>query len=380
MASPTQLPNIVRSPDIQTLPRRRYPTEPGWACTKSRFNLIVRKRMGSKLLKLLVAMTLFTLPVLARVAPAGADGSSDILSLVNTLRGSLSVAPLATDATLASVAQQWANHMASTTSLVHNPNLGTQAPAGWTKIGENIGDGYSISAIYNIMAVTSAVRANMVDPSYNRTGIATATDSKGQIWLAEEFADYPPPPVPTLVFPTNGSVIFPSPQSFSWAQTPGAGYYCLTVGTTQGSTDLVNSGLLQNSQLSYTVAALPGSMALWARIYSYVQGVWTWSDVKFSASGASTATFIRPAVGATKVDTTQPFTWSPVASAGYYAVTVGTAVGGYDLLNSGMLPATQTSLAVPALPAGKVLWARVYSYIAGSWTHYFDVSFTAAAR
>ncbi|MDQ1357724.1 MAG: hypothetical protein QOG44_2097 [Acidimicrobiaceae bacterium] len=336
--------------------------------------------MGPKVLKIVVAIAAFGLPLLAWTTPAQADAPSDIVALVNNLRATVSAAPLAADATLTSVAQQWANHMASTGVLSHNPNLASQAPSGWTKIGENIGDGYSLSAVYNSLVASPDHFANMVDKAFNRTGVGVATDSKGQVWLAEAFGAYPPPPAASLVFPTSGTVIFPSAQPFSWQQVAGGQYYCLTVGTSQGGVDLVNSGLLPANQLSYTVPALPGGQQLWARVYTYVQSTWTWTDVKFSVTGPSMATFTRPTAGATNVDTTQPFTWSPVTSAGYYGITVGTTAGGYDLVNTGPLPASQTSLAVPALPAGRTLWARVYSYIAGSWAHYSDVSFTAAAR
>jgi hypothetical protein len=334
--------------------------------------------MGPKLLKIVVAITAFCLPLLAFVTPAQADLPSDLVTLVNNLRVGVSAAPLATDPTLTSAAQQWANHMASTGVLAHNPNLATQAPSGWTKIGENIGDGFSLTGVFNALVASPDHYANMVDRTFNRTGVGVATDSRGQVWVAEELAAYPPPPVPSIVFPTSGTVIFPSPQPFSWRQVAGGLYYGLTVGTSQGGLDLVNSGLLPASQLSYTVPALPGGQQLWARVYTYVQATWTWSDVKFSVAGLSTATFTQPLNGATNVDTTQPFTWTPVASAGLYWVGVGTTQGGYDLVNSGALQPSQTSYVVPALPAGRTLWARVYSYIGGSWLHYNDVSFTAA--
>ena len=64
--------------------------------------------------------------------------------------------------------------------------------------------------------------------------------------------------------------------------------------------------------------------------------------------------------------------------AAHYLLSVGTAKGGYDLVNSGALPSTQTTYAVGALPAGRTLWARVYSYAGGSWDNVTDVSFTAA--
>ncbi|MDQ6949935.1 MAG: CAP domain-containing protein, partial [Actinomycetota bacterium] len=333
--------------------------------------------MGPKVLKLVVAMATVTMPILAWASPAQAAnsaGPSDVVTWVNNLRGSVGAAPLATDATLTSVAQQWANHMATTTVLAHNPNLATQMPTGWSKMGENIGTGYSLLAVYNALVASPDHYTNMVDPAFNRTGVGVATDAKGLFWVTEDLGNWPPPTPATMVFPGNGDVIFPSPETFTWGQATGAQYYCITVGTTQGNVDLLNSGLLQANQLSYPVPALPGGQPLWARIYTYAQGTWIWSDVKFSVTGPNAAQFTQPTAGATNVNTTQPFTWTPLASAGYYAVTVGTTFGGYDLANSGLLPGSQSSYTAPALPAGQTLWARVYSWINGSWAHWDDVS------
>jgi Cysteine-rich secretory protein family len=336
--------------------------------------------MGNKALKFVTTLAVFIMPLVAFAGTAHADAPGDALTWVNGLRGAAGMAPLAANAALGGVAQQWANHMATTDVLANNPNLSSQAPSGWTQIGENIGDGYNLAAIENILAAASASHTNILSPAFDQTGVGVATDSKGQMWFVEDFGDYPPPTPATFVLPTAGSLLFAAPQSFSWKQAPGAVYYCVTVGSTQGGTDLVNSGTLPASQLSYLVPALPGGKPLWARLYTFSQGTWIFTDTSFSVTGATTATFMTPAQGATNVDTTHPFTWSPVASAGYYGVSVGTSEGGYNLVNSGPLPSTQTTYAVPVLPTGKTLWARIYSYIGGSWSYYSDVSFTAAPR
>jgi hypothetical protein len=312
------------------------------------------------------------------VAGTTTPGPTDFLGWVNNLRATVNDAPLVSDATLTSVAQQWANHMAGTESLTHNPSLSTQAPSGWTKMGENIGEGFSLSAVYNALVGSPTHYANMVDQTYNRTGVGVATDANGQVWVAEDFGDYPPPTPATMVFPANGDRIFASAQAFSWAMSPGANYYLLTVGFTQGSYELLNSGVLLNTQLSYPVPAMPGG-PLWVRIYTYTQGAWIWTDASISVVGPTTATFTQPTAGAANVSTAQPFTWSPIPGATYYVMTVGTTVGAYDLFLSQLMPASQTSDAVPALPTGRTLWARIYSYMGGAWRS-SDISFTAAAR
>ena len=341
--------------------------------------------MGSRLAKIVVAIATFALPIVALNAPARAattattDGPSQVVGWVNSLRAGVGAAPLATDATLTTVAQQWANNLASTGVLAHNPNLSTQAPSGWSAIGENIGDGFSLTATYNALVASPPHYANMVNTAFNRTGVGVATDSSGQVWVVEDFGDYPPPVPAAFVFPTTGDVIFPSAQAFSWGQVPGAVYYCLTVGTAQGAFDLLNTGVLPASQLSYTVGALPGGHTLWARIYTYVQGSWIISDASFSVTGPSPSTFTRPTPGTLNVKTTLPFTWTPVASAQYFWITVGTTEGGFNILYTALLPPTQTSYTMPALPTGEVLWVRLYTYMSGNWVYYGDVPITAAA-
>ena len=61
-----------------------------------------------------------------------------------------------------------------------------------------------------------------------------------------------------------------------------------------------------------------------------------------------------------------------------YRLTIATTPGAVALVNSGILAANATSYRVPALPTGQTLYARLAWEIAGSWSDYQDVSFTAA--
>ena len=333
---------------------------------------------GRSLRRIVVVLAALVVPALAMATPASANAPANFLALVNSLRANAGVPAVSANPVIAAVAQKWATQMASTGVLSDNPQLGTEVPSGWTKIGENIGNGSTLPMVFTALTSGSDL-ANVVDPSYNQTGIGIATDSTGHVWVTEDFGDYPPPVPAAMAFPTGGAVIFSTPQSFSWAEGVGGQYYCLTVGTTQGGTDLFNSGLLPAGQLTASVPALPGSQPLWARIYTYTQGTWLYSDVSFTASGPNMATFAEPTNGATNVNATQPFTWAGVPSAAYYAVTIGTTQGGSNLANSGPVPAAQTSFQPPALPSGQTLWARLYSYIGGNWHRHVDISFTVTA-
>ncbi|MGH9126641.1 MAG: CAP domain-containing protein [Acidimicrobiales bacterium] len=332
------------------------------------------------MLKLIIAIFVVVMPVAVAVSPATAapavphDDSGTFFGLVNGLRASAGAAALTADPVLTSVAQAWASNMASSGVLSHNPNLSTQAPSGWTVIGENIGDGFSLQATYNALVGSPDHYANMVNKSFNRTGVGVATDSNGQVWVAQDFGDYPPPPPSTFTFPTTGNKLLQMAQSFTWQQAPGAVYYCMTVGSTQGGVDYVNSGLLQANQLSYSVPILPAGMTLWARIYTYSGGAWNWTDASFTVSGAPPGSFSQPTAGQT-ISPSSSFTWSAASGAQYYWLTVGTSMGGYNTFYTPLLPATQTSYALPTLPTNQVLWATIYTYESGAWTHAVNVPF-----
>jgi hypothetical protein len=81
--------------------------------------------------------------------------------------------------------------------------------------------------------------------------------------------------------------------------------------------------------------------------------------------------------GQADVGADRPFTWFAVPGATNYWLTIGTSQGGSDLLNSGPLPAEQTTFAaLPTLPSGVPLSARLLIHDGEKWTH-VDVSFTA---
>jgi hypothetical protein len=91
------------------------------------------------------------------------------------------------------------------------------------------------------------------------------------------------------------------------------------------------------------------------------------------------ATMVYPVDGQANVDTSRPFTWSTIPQAQAYYLVVGTAALGHDLVNSGVLPPTQSSLTVPPLPAGATLYATMMAEVNGGWGSYQAITFTASA-
>ena len=75
------------------------------------------------------------------------------------------------------------------------------------------------------------------------------------------------------------------------------------------------------------------------------------------------ATFIYPSQGQLSVDGSQAFKWTGVSNAAYYQLQVGSAPGGSDIFDSGII--TTTSITVPKLPTSGVVYARVRAILQG---------------
>ena len=183
-------------------------------------------------------------------------------------------------------------------------------------------------------------------------------------------------PVANFVNPVVGSANVGMTLPFTWTVAPAATSYYLAIGSAQGKSD-VFTAFVPATQNMLAIPALPMGRTLWARIWTSVPGQsWQFgTDARFTISPAR---FLNPIVGSPVRTMVQPFSWtaSPVASA--YQLAVGTSQGLSDLYRA-FIPASQTSQAVPGLPPGRTLWARIWTESPGfGWNHAEDVSFIVA--
>lgn len=180
----------------------------------------------------------------------------------------------------------------------------------------------------------------------------------------------------TLSYPTNGQTDVDTTSPFTWTTIPQAQGYDLIVGTSQYGANLVNSGILPATQSSYAVPALPVGPTLYATLFTKVNGAWTsYQETSFTAApGAATLTF--PLNGEIGVDPTAPFTWSTIPHAQAYILVVGSSQFGSNLVDSGVLAATDSSFATPVLPADETLYATLLTKVNGAFTRYEAITFT----
>lgn len=170
---------------------------------------------------------------------------------------------------------------------------------------------------------------------------------------------------PQFLQPVDGALAVDPSLPFRWTPSLYGQAYRLTIGTSPGGSDVLNSG-----ELLDTSYALPGPLPngpLYARVAVKLGGVWTLrSDIRFTLDNTTSIAFIgSPQNRTASFDTANPFTWNAAPFANAYRLSIGTQRGRYDLHDSGPIHVTERY--VPDLPIGVRLYGRVQTEIAGHW-------------
>jgi hypothetical protein len=145
------------------------------------------------LCRLLVALTLAVTAgaTAAAVAPASAFASTyafeaQFVANMNAARQASGLAPYSVAGDLSSVARSHSAQMASQQSLYHNPGLTTQVQ-NWQAVGENVGEGPTVSDIHTAFMNSPEHRANILDHDFTQVGVGVSVDKNGIIWVTEDF-------------------------------------------------------------------------------------------------------------------------------------------------------------------------------------------------
>ena len=64
-----------------------------------------------------------------------------VVTMVNRFRADRGIPALVVDPALTRLAGAWANELATTGTLAHDPNLGDDPRPEWIRLGENVGRG-----------------------------------------------------------------------------------------------------------------------------------------------------------------------------------------------------------------------------------------------
>lgn len=128
-------------------------------------------------------ISILTGPSMAAANPAD---EAAFLRDLNALRVSQGLHELCVNPDLTNMARAWSEQMARRGAISHNPNMSKQAPAVWTKLGENVGVGGTETAIHNALVKSPGHYANLVDAKYTEVGIGVV-QSNGRIYVTQNF-------------------------------------------------------------------------------------------------------------------------------------------------------------------------------------------------
>lgn len=126
----------------------------------------------------------------ATAPPAQAFDEDAIVQLVNEARWADGSAGVIRNPEMDAVALGWAQQLAASGTLSHNPSYADQVPGGWTAVAENVAQGYgSASAVMDGWMNSSGHRANILG-RYTDIGVALI-EGGGTTWGVQVFAAYP---------------------------------------------------------------------------------------------------------------------------------------------------------------------------------------------
>lgn len=135
--------------------------------------------------------------VVGLASPAAAGTVEDenrLYELQNQARAQNGLAGLAYDSAAVGVARKWAQELARSGNLRHNPNLPAEVSAyvtdDWTRLGENVGYASGPDQVFNAYMNSSGHRANILG-DYNRVGVGAARDGSGRLWTTVVFIKGP---------------------------------------------------------------------------------------------------------------------------------------------------------------------------------------------
>ena len=121
-------------------------------------------------------------------APSGefrSDYEAEFFSKINSLRAAKGLPALVRDGSLNSRARDWSKKMAKDGQLSHS-NLKSLIPP-WSRAGENVGQGGSVSSIFSALTGSRGHLSNMLE-DFTHGGIGVWVDSKGVVWTTHVFA------------------------------------------------------------------------------------------------------------------------------------------------------------------------------------------------
>jgi uncharacterized protein YkwD len=111
----------------------------------------------------------------------------EVAGRINQTREQYGRAPLEFNSMLHFKAQAWSEQLARQGYLSHSNLTDGNHSTTWTKLGENVGYGWSFDQVHNAFMNSAPHRANILDRTYNKMGTGVTVGWDGRMWVVQEF-------------------------------------------------------------------------------------------------------------------------------------------------------------------------------------------------
>ena len=115
---------------------------------------------------------------------------------INNLRSSKGLAPLAVDAELTEQSRRWAEQMRLADKISHAPDASVGVTSDWALIGENVGVGGDVDALFQAFVDSPTHYANLIDPNYRFVGVGVVWAGNKMFTTHRFMSLRPPAPAP----------------------------------------------------------------------------------------------------------------------------------------------------------------------------------------
>lgn len=160
-------------------------------------------------------------------------------------------------------------------------------------------------------------------------------------------------------------------MSFSWTPVASAAGYSLSVGTSNGTSDVFSTGTITSTSFQNSAPLQPNT-TYYASLGTLQGTNWIYMSSSFT-TGSGIAHLLSPTNGAIDIDPFTRLRWNAIADVQKYYVYVGSALGLKDVYDSGEI--TATSLAVHCLKPNTLYFIRLYTEKNSIW-YSTDSTFT----
>ncbi len=161
----------------------------------------------------LATALLLSTTVVATAASASSSDESGFVSAMNSARASEGLPALTVDGTLRSYARSHTADMIEAGTIFHSTSAQLSSiTTGWSRIGENVGMGPSVSVIHQAFMASSGHKANILG-DFNYVGVGADWSGDGTLYVTVIFMKKnAPATTTTTTAPPTTTTTTPAPQ------------------------------------------------------------------------------------------------------------------------------------------------------------------------